>query len=310
MAFDGRAPALLLLLTLLAMASLTFATRVAITINRQKAPASTTNHWGSSNTNTYNNNYNNNNNNNNNDDTPSSYVAPPTIPTLFRQPASPIIPPPSALLQTTGDDATNTAWQALNGRCFDLRTDEYTYELCPFQNITQQKVGRHHVVLGVWGYWNGEDAAADDAAAVAVSASRVAERPLYHRYYDGTACSSGARRRTDVFLACATDGRYAVGDVNEPNTCHCRCRNHRCFIIIHTGDFHSYNVNGHTHNARVRARTHLTYEPFYINAFIFPQTKWSCDCPRRAWATSTRRRWRRRHCDRMLSRARGSASTR
>ena len=47
------------------------------------------------------------------------------------------------------DDAFNAIadkWASLDGRCYSWKTEQYTYELCPFRNMTQKST--NNAIMG------------------------------------------------------------------------------------------------------------------------------------------------------------------
>lgn len=96
--------------------------------------------------------------------------------------------------------------QSLDGQCFRTNQGAYTYELCPFRNVTQRESsGAHNTfwgILGLWGAW-----------------SPPSGTPLTYsvqEYNDGTDCA-GKRRFTHVTVSCGPE--YKVADAREPKTC-------------------------------------------------------------------------------------------
>lgn len=126
--------------------------------------------------------------------TPSSPVTATATPTARRDPH-----PASAA----------PALLALSGRCFSATVGAYSYELCPFRNVTQRESNgawnAFFGILGVFGSWPTVDGGARYAAA--------------QRYDDGTDCSLVKRRHTQVTLACDAGGLYRLTDIREPLTC-------------------------------------------------------------------------------------------
>lgn len=134
--------------------------------------------------------------------TTQSWTAPPQTPTHFREPSAITLPP----LHASGAEADRpqwiAAWRALDGKCFQTRSTEYVYELCPFRNVTQRGVSSSlHVILGLWGSWSAHD-----------------DAPFSQLYTDGNVCSSGRRRETEIRLICgaSVDGIAPLPVVSNP----------------------------------------------------------------------------------------------
>ncbi|KAL6118629.1 uncharacterized protein ACO6RY_03400 [Pungitius sinensis] len=89
----------------------------------------------------------------------------------------------------------------LNSQCYKLKVYEYTYTLCPFNQVTQQSTAGTEVSLGRWGMWEG------------------APENQYGRmvYENGEPCWQGGSRSTTVTLTCGTE--TALRSVKEPSKC-------------------------------------------------------------------------------------------
>ena len=95
----------------------------------------------------------------------------------------------------------------LAARCVEATFGRYTYEVCPFHNVSQRD-SSYHYLLGLW------EAPATPSPAPAGASSAAATTALL--FTDGCSCG-GKRRRATVALAC---GRaHAVLDVVEAPTC-------------------------------------------------------------------------------------------
>jgi len=92
----------------------------------------------------------------------------------------------------------------LHGQCFSVTTNEYTYELCPFDRITQKpKNGGSSTSLGKW-----EDSKQGDD---------WSQLHKYMLYSGGLRCWSGPDRSTKVEVLC--DAETKINNPNEPNKC-------------------------------------------------------------------------------------------
>ena len=132
------------------------------------------------------------------------------------------------------------ALAALDGRCFSLTQGGYSYEVCPWRNVTQRNAEGSvhallHVLLGIWGAPEALPAAAPRAAATvatiggavalpptsaaptAVAAAAVATVTRLQRYDDGCICIGAKRRTTLVSWVCGESHR--VTEAREPVTC-------------------------------------------------------------------------------------------
>uniref|UniRef100_A0AAQ4RBE7 Glucosidase 2 subunit beta n=1 Tax=Gasterosteus aculeatus aculeatus TaxID=481459 RepID=A0AAQ4RBE7_GASAC len=89
----------------------------------------------------------------------------------------------------------------LNSQCYKLKVYEYTYTLCPFNQVTQQSTAGTEVSLGRWGMWEGPP------------------KNQYGRmvYENGEPCWQGGSRSTTVTLTCGTE--TALRSVKEPSKC-------------------------------------------------------------------------------------------
>lgn len=89
----------------------------------------------------------------------------------------------------------------LNSQCYKLKVYEYTYTLCPFNQVTQKSTAGTEVSLGVWGMWIGTP------------------ENQYNKmeYENGEPCWQGGSRSTTVTLTCGTE--TALRSVKEPSKC-------------------------------------------------------------------------------------------
>ncbi|XP_038587425.1 glucosidase 2 subunit beta-like isoform X2 [Micropterus salmoides] len=101
----------------------------------------------------------------------------------------------------TIDYGTDWEFLFLNSQCYKLKVYEYTYTLCPFNQVTQKSTAGTEVSLGKWGMW--------------------AETPKnqYSQmvYENGEPCWQGGSRSTTVTLTCGTE--TALRSVKEPSKC-------------------------------------------------------------------------------------------
>ncbi|KAL4006711.1 glucosidase 2 subunit beta-like [Oreochromis aureus] len=99
------------------------------------------------------------------------------------------------------DYGTDWEFLFLNGQCYKLKVYEYTYTLCPFNQVTQKSTAGVEVSLGMWGMWTG--------------------KPKNHYsqmvYENGEPCWQGGSRSTTVTLTCGTE--TALRSVKEPSKC-------------------------------------------------------------------------------------------
>uniref|UniRef100_A0A3B4XYS2 Glucosidase 2 subunit beta n=1 Tax=Seriola lalandi dorsalis TaxID=1841481 RepID=A0A3B4XYS2_SERLL len=89
----------------------------------------------------------------------------------------------------------------LNGQCYKLKVYEYTYTLCPFNQVTQKNTAGTEVSLGKWGMWVGT------------------QKNQYSQmvYENGEPCWQGGSRSATVTLTCGTE--TALRSVKEPSKC-------------------------------------------------------------------------------------------
>ncbi|KAK5848414.1 hypothetical protein PBY51_006030 [Eleginops maclovinus] len=89
----------------------------------------------------------------------------------------------------------------LNSQCYKLSVYEYTYTLCPFNQVTQESAAGTEVSLGRWGMWAG-----------------TPKNPYSQMVYEnGEPCWQGGSRSTTVTLTCGTE--TALRRVKEPSKC-------------------------------------------------------------------------------------------
>ncbi|XP_055085000.1 glucosidase 2 subunit beta-like isoform X3 [Periophthalmus magnuspinnatus] len=99
------------------------------------------------------------------------------------------------------DYGTDWEFLFLNSQCFQLQVYEYTYTLCPFNQVTQRSAAGTEVSLGVWGMWSG-------------SAQNVYSQQVYE---NGEPCWQGGSRSTTVTLTCGTE--TGLRTAKEPSKC-------------------------------------------------------------------------------------------
>uniref|UniRef100_A0A0K8T5A3 Glucosidase 2 subunit beta n=1 Tax=Lygus hesperus TaxID=30085 RepID=A0A0K8T5A3_LYGHE len=91
-------------------------------------------------------------------------------------------------------------YSPLDGQCFTFTDREYTYKLCPFNQVTQApKSGGSETRLGSWSSWS---TAGDGPAMI---------------YDKGQSCWNGPQRSTKVFVECGSEN--VLYNVVEPNKC-------------------------------------------------------------------------------------------
>uniref|UniRef100_A0A3Q0RY62 Glucosidase 2 subunit beta n=1 Tax=Amphilophus citrinellus TaxID=61819 RepID=A0A3Q0RY62_AMPCI len=99
------------------------------------------------------------------------------------------------------DYGTDWEFLFLNGQCYKLKVYEYTYTLCPFNQVTQRSTAGAEVSLGMWGMWTGKP-----------------KNHYSHMVYEnGEPCWQGGSRSTTVTLTCGTE--TALRSVKEPSKC-------------------------------------------------------------------------------------------
>ncbi|XP_046904755.1 LOW QUALITY PROTEIN: glucosidase 2 subunit beta-like [Hypomesus transpacificus] len=99
------------------------------------------------------------------------------------------------------DYGTEKEFLFLGSLCFQLKVDEYTYTLCPFNQVTQKSAAGTEVSLGKWGTWAGSPE----------------NQYCQMRYESGELCWQGPTRNTMVTLTCGTE--TALRSVREPSKC-------------------------------------------------------------------------------------------
>ncbi|EGC31570.1 hypothetical protein DICPUDRAFT_57640 [Dictyostelium purpureum] len=90
------------------------------------------------------------------------------------------------------DTGVNNVFLPLNGKCFDFKTKEYTYTVCPFDKASQG-----HTSLGKFESWK-------DGHNQMV-------------FENGQQCWGGPKRSIKVFMECGSENE--LYDVNEPGKC-------------------------------------------------------------------------------------------
>lgn len=114
-----------------------------------------------------------------------------TPPAAHRQPKS-----------TSGPDA----FRSLQGTCFSIDLDAYSYHVCPFANVTQKQISSSWTsfwgILGIWDEWNS-----------------INNTYTTMSYTDGTDCGSKRRQAAVEFMCSGPGGGYAIKSVSEPKTC-------------------------------------------------------------------------------------------
>ena len=90
----------------------------------------------------------------------------------------------------------------LEGQCFEIRSGEYIYELCPFGSATQKNEHGSRVAgLGEWEDW-GKDGQVDYRL---------------WKFVHGDQCWNGPQRSLTVRVTCGTDN--VILSVMEPQKC-------------------------------------------------------------------------------------------
>lgn len=99
------------------------------------------------------------------------------------------------------DYGTDWEFLFLNSQCYTLQVYEYTYTLCPFNQVTQKSTTGTEVSLGKWGMWSG------------------GPKNQYSQqvYENGEPCWQGGSRSTSVTLTCGTE--TGLRSVKEPSKC-------------------------------------------------------------------------------------------
>lgn len=89
----------------------------------------------------------------------------------------------------------------MGSQCYQLKVYEYTYTLCPFNQVTQKSAVGVEVSLGKWGMWAGSPE----------------NQYCQMRYESGEPCWQGPTRNTMVTLTCGTE--TGLRSVREPSKC-------------------------------------------------------------------------------------------
>ncbi|XP_062300704.1 glucosidase 2 subunit beta-like [Scomber scombrus] len=99
------------------------------------------------------------------------------------------------------DYGTDWEFLFLNSQCYKLKVYEYTYTLCPFNQVTQKSTAGIEVSLGKWGMWT------------------ETPKNQYSQmvYENGEPCWQGGSRSTTVTLTCGTE--TVLRSVKEPSKC-------------------------------------------------------------------------------------------
>ncbi|XP_034020591.1 glucosidase 2 subunit beta-like [Thalassophryne amazonica] len=99
------------------------------------------------------------------------------------------------------DYGTDWEFLFLNSQCYQLKVYEYTYTLCPFNEVTQRNAAGTDVSLGKWGMWAG-------------SSQNHYSKMIYE---NGEPCWQGGSRATTVTFQCGTE--TSLRSVKEPAKC-------------------------------------------------------------------------------------------
>ena len=99
--------------------------------------------------------------------------------------------------------------KALQGVCYALETQQYKYEVCPFDNVTQLDVRQTwNPFWGILGIWDGWKEPWKESGGEVVG-----------RFTDGTSCGSNSPREIEVTFTCLEEGSPTVSDIAEPEVC-------------------------------------------------------------------------------------------
>lgn len=126
--------------------------------------------------------------------------APPATPTPVARPVA--FRSPAAL------PAGPRALLPLAERCILGVFGRYTYEVCPFKNISQRDTSFHYF-LGIWGGWKEDENSMGSGTSKAAVGARM-------QFSDGCTCG-GKRRQAVLTLTCGKDS--ILLDVSESPTC-------------------------------------------------------------------------------------------
>lgn len=99
------------------------------------------------------------------------------------------------------DYGTDWEFLFLNSQCYSLQVYEYTYTLCPFNQVSQKSSTGTEVSLGIWGMWSGSPK----------------NQYSQQEYENGEPCWQGGSRSTTVTLTCGAE--TGLRSAKEPSKC-------------------------------------------------------------------------------------------